>query len=38
MRQRLRDRLLVHTLIARFQRRFLDYGYTLRGLEGDGLA
>ena len=30
--------LQMQTLVARFQRRFLEYGYTLRGLQGDGLA
>lgn len=38
LKQRPLGWLLVQTLVARFQRQFLDYGYTLRGLQGDGLA
>ena len=37
MRRRPDGWLRVRTLIARFERRFHDYGYTLRALEGDGL-
>ncbi len=38
MKRRPLGRLHVQALIARFQRRFLDYGYTLRSLQDDGRA
>ena len=37
MRRRPDGWLRMQMLVARFERRFLDYGYTLRALAGDGL-